>query len=256
MEVNGKAIAVDIFGDGTPILMIHGLGGTSNVWCAQREALARNFRVICPDLEGSGRSPLIGHLSIDGFVADMTTLLETLNISSAHVAGYSLGTVICQHLAVKYPERVRSLVLLGPIAAPSERARNGLLERARNVRTNGLSAVADALIQTALSTTTRATNPGLVAFLRESVMRQSVEGYARTCEALAEAKPADLDRIQCPALLITGDEDQTAPPQQSHLLAKAIARSEFILLSSVAHMTPLERPREVNQAMLKFYLNN
>ena len=67
MEVNGKGIAVDIFGDGAPILMIHGLGGTSNIWYAQREVLARSFRVICPDLEGSGRSPLKGELSIDAF---------------------------------------------------------------------------------------------------------------------------------------------------------------------------------------------
>jgi 3-oxoadipate enol-lactonase len=254
MEVNGKAIAVDIFGHGTPILMIHSLGGTSNVWCAQREVLAHHFRVLCPDLEGSGRSPLIGHLSIDGFVADMATLLETLNISSAHVAGYSLGTVICQHLAVKYPKREKPCVVgadRGSFGARLEWTLGTCAERSYQ------RAECDCgrLIQTALSTTTRATNPGLVAFLRESVMRQSVEGYARTCEALAEAMPADVDRIQCPALLITGDEDQTAPPQQSHLLAKAIARSEFIL-SSAAHMTPLERPREVNQAMLKFYLNN
>jgi pimeloyl-ACP methyl ester carboxylesterase len=86
--------------------------------------------------------------------------------------------------------------------------------------------------------------------VRESTMRQSVEGYARICEALAEALPADADQIQCPALLITGDEDQAAPPQQSRLLAEAIARSRFILLSRVAHMTPLESPREVNQALL------
>ena len=89
MEVNGKGIAVDIFGDGAPMLMIHGLGGTSNVWYAQREVLARSFRVICPDLEGSGRSPLKGELSIDGFVAEMAALLDTLNISSAHVVGRS-----------------------------------------------------------------------------------------------------------------------------------------------------------------------
>jgi len=95
MEVNGKGIAVDIFGDGAPILMIHGLGGTSNVWYAQREVLARSFRVICPDLEGSGRSPLKGELSIDGFVADMAALLDILNISSAHVVGYSLGRFAC-----------------------------------------------------------------------------------------------------------------------------------------------------------------
>lgn len=97
-----RGIAVDIFGDGASILMTRGFGRTSNVWYAQREVLARSFRVICPDLEGSGRSPLKGELSIDGFVADMAALLDTLNISSAHVVGYSLGTMVCQHPAVNY----------------------------------------------------------------------------------------------------------------------------------------------------------
>jgi 3-oxoadipate enol-lactonase len=97
-----RGIAVDIFGDGASILMTRGFGRTSNVWYAQREVLARSFRVICPDLEGSGRSPLKGELSIDGFVADMAALLDTLNISSAHVVGYSLGTMACQHPAVNY----------------------------------------------------------------------------------------------------------------------------------------------------------
>ena len=132
MEVNGKGIAVDIFGDGASILMICGFGRTSNVCYARREVLARSFRVICPDLEGSGRSPLKGELSIDGFVADMAPLLATPNISSAHVVGYSLGNMVCQHLAVNYPERVNSLVF-----APSQHVRVGLLERARNVPMNG-----------------------------------------------------------------------------------------------------------------------
>ena len=68
--------------------------------------------------------------------------------------------------------------------------------------------------------------------------------------------PADVDQIQCPALLIAGDEDQSAPLQQSRFLAKAIPRSRFILLSRVAHMTALERPREVIQAVLNFHHDN
>ena len=87
-------------------------------------------------------------------------------------------------------------------------------------------------------------------------MRQSVEGHARTGEALAGALPADADQIQCPALLITGDEDQTDRRSKVVLLAKATAHSRFILLSRVAHMTLLEKHRKVNQALLNFYLDN
>jgi pimeloyl-ACP methyl ester carboxylesterase len=106
MEVNGKAVAVDIFDGGAPILMIHGLGGTSNVCYAHPDALPRSFRVICPDPEGTGRSPLEGELSIVGFVANIDAMLDPLNSSSVHVVGYSPGTMVCQHLAVNHTASV------------------------------------------------------------------------------------------------------------------------------------------------------
>jgi 3-oxoadipate enol-lactonase len=93
MEVNGKGIAVDIFGDGASILMIRGFGRTRNVWCARREVLARSFRVICPDLEGSGCSPLEGELSIDGFVADMAPTVG----HTEHFLGTCCGIFACNH---------------------------------------------------------------------------------------------------------------------------------------------------------------
>ena len=185
-----RGIAVDIFGDGASILMTRGFGRTSNVWYAQREVLARSFRVICPDLEGSGCSPLEGELSIDGFVADMAPLLGTLNISSAHVVGYSLGTMVCQHLAVNYPERVNSLVLLGPIAAPSQHVRVGLLERARNVPMNGNGRH---------FTSDRAIDSNQGGHQSESrcvPAGENAAGYARTCEAPARAMPALPMRIR------------------------------------------------------------
>jgi 3-oxoadipate enol-lactonase len=139
MEVNGKAIAVDIFDVGAPTLMIHGLGGASNVCYAHREALARNFRVICPDPEGTGRSPLEGEFSIDGFVADMAAMLDPLNISSTHVVGYSPGTMVCQHLAFNYTALVAG-ANCGAVTARSART-----IRMRAERTNGMGFVVPTL---------------------------------------------------------------------------------------------------------------
>jgi 3-oxoadipate enol-lactonase len=92
--------------------------------------------------------------------------------------------MVCEHPAVNYSERGTALVAGADCGAVA--ARSALTIRMRAERTNErMGLVADTLVRTALSKATRATNPSLVAFLRECIMRQSVEGYARTCEALA-----------------------------------------------------------------------
>jgi 3-oxoadipate enol-lactonase len=131
MNIRGKTLEVEQQGDGDAVLMVHGLGGTSNTWYAQRAVLARSFKVVCPDLDGSCRSPSSGSLSIAEFVADMVALLDALAVNAAHLVGHSMGTVICQHLAASYPERVKSMALLGPLAEPPEPARKGCATRPR-----------------------------------------------------------------------------------------------------------------------------
>ena len=113
-------------GEGDVILMVHGLGGTSNVWGSQANALQKFFRVIRPDLEGSGRSPATGDLSIQGFVDYLVALLDAENIEAAHLMGHSMGTIICQHMAVQHQARVKSLVLLGPVHGLPDPARSAI----------------------------------------------------------------------------------------------------------------------------------
>lgn len=240
-------------GSGPVILMIHGLGGTANTWYAQRRTLERDFTVVCPDLAGSGRSPAPGPLSIDGFVADMLALLETMPAGPVHLVGHSMGTIICQHLAAQYPDRITSLALLGPLAEPPDASRKALRARAELARTEGMVPIAEALLSASLSAETRAARPVVCAMVREILMRQPGEGYARTCEALAEAKSADLAAIRCPTLLITGDEDGVGPPGQCREMARKMANARLVVLTATGHWTPIERPAEVSQALLQHY---
>ena len=253
MEVNGKELAVELHGEGEAVLMVHGLGGSSNTWFGQRRMLARSFKVICPDLNGSARSPLNGTPSIDGFVEDMVALLDALDIESAHLVGHSMGTIVCQHLAVSHSTRVRSMLLMGPLAEPPPPARKALADRAVLARNEGMVPIADAMVGVSISENTRANQPTVAAMVREILMRQSAEGYARTCEALAGAKAAEVERVRCPTLLLTGDEDPVGPPVNTQELASRIPDSSVLVFSRTGHWTPLERPFEVNQAMLNFY---
>ena len=130
MEVNGKEIAIEEHGDGDAVVMVHGLGGTGNSWYPQVGPLARFFRVVRLDLEGSGRSPATGTLSIASFAADVTAVMDELDIPTAHLCGHSMGTIVCQHIAAEHPERVKNLALLGPLAEPPEPARQAIRDRA------------------------------------------------------------------------------------------------------------------------------
>jgi pimeloyl-ACP methyl ester carboxylesterase len=249
-------MAVETDGDGDAVLMIHGLGGTSNVWIPVLPALAR-YRTIRPDLPGSGRSHRVeGPLSITRFVEAMQRICGTLRLERVHVVAHSLGTIAALHLATTAPRLVRSLALFGPLASPPDAARPGLRARAAQARSQGeagMQAIADVLLSTAVSTETRTRRPLAVTAVRELVMRQSPDGYARTCEALAEARPADVTAITCPALLVTGDEDTVAPAQGVRQLGERIAGARVEVLARCGHWTMLEKPAECEDALRRFH---
>ena len=253
MKVNGKEIAVEEQGDGDAVVMVHGLGGTGNSWYPQVGPLARFFRVVRLDLEGSGRSPATGALSIASFVADVIAVMDALDIPAAHLCGHSMGTIVCQHLAAERPERVKSLALFGPLAEPPEAARQAIRDRAAVARSGGMVPIADTLVQVATSAQTKAHYPAAAAFVREILMRQDAEGYARTCEALADATSADLAGIRCRTLLVTGDEDGVSPPPAVKALGGRIAGARVFVLTGCGHWTPIEKPAQVSATLLNFY---
>jgi len=247
-------MAVEIEGEGEPVLMIHGLGGTSNAFTPVLAAFARH-RTVRFDLPGSGRSHRVeGPLSLELFVDKARLVMQRAGVERAHVVAHSMGTIIAAHLAASEPGRVASLALFGPLLAPSDQARATIRARAAQAREGDMQPIADALLRASVSTETRAQRPAAVAFVRESLMRQDPEGYARTCEALAEMTPADTSRIECPTLLVTGDEDVVAPPQAVRMLGERITGSRVEVLRGCGHWTPVEKPEECTALLKRFLL--
>jgi pimeloyl-ACP methyl ester carboxylesterase len=148
---------------------------------------------------------------------------------------------------------VKSLALFGPLLAPPEAARANIRARAERARREGMRGIADALVQASLSSETRAKNPLAIAFVRESLMAQDPDGYARSCEALAEMQAADASKIACPTLLVTGDEDVVSPPQTVRMMAQKIAGSRVEVLRGCGHWTPVEKPDECISLLKQFY---
>ena len=239
-----ERMAVEIEGEGEPVVMIHGLGGTSNTFTPLLTAFVRH-RTIRFDLPGSGRSHRVeGPLSLALFVDKTLLVMQRAGVERAHLVAHSMGTIVATHLAAREPGMVASLTLFGPLLAPPETARAAIRVRAARAREGDMQPVADALLQSSVSTETRIRRPAALAFIRESLMRQDPEGYARTCDALAEMAPADTSRIGCPALLVTGDEDAVAPPQAVRMMGERIAGSRVEVLRGCGHWTPVEKPEE------------
>jgi len=176
----------------------------------------------------------------------------------AHWIGHSLGTIVCQHLALAAPKLVRSIALFGPLIAPPEPARVAIRARAGKARGEGVAGmheIALGLLNAAISADTRQRSPLAVAFVRESLMRQDPDGYARTCEALADAEPAAVERIEAPVLLVTGDEDGVAPPQSVRAFADKLHAAKnvrVVVLPKCGHWTPIERPEECSRELRQF----
>ena len=112
--------------------------------------------------------------------------------------------------------------------------------------------IALALVQAATSAETRQRAPVAVAFVRESLMRQDPDGYARTCDALADAAPADVERIEAPALLVTGDEDAVAPPQAVRSMGERLRSARVAVLNRCGHWTPVERADDCARELRDF----
>ena len=257
-------MAVDARGSGEAVLFVHGLGGSMNSWTPLLPAMG-SWRCVRPELPGAGRSNKAyalgeatahrGKISAATHAEALARVCASLGIAQAHVVGHSFGTLIAQHLAVEHPQLVRSLVLYGALAEPAQAARDALKLRAQQAREQGVVGIAESVSEFSLSASTRQQQPVTVAYVRDSIASQCPEGYARNCEALAEARSARLELIGCPTLIVNGDEDPVTPLQGARALADKLNRARIESLSRCGHWPMLERPAESQRALREFLLS-
>ncbi len=236
----GSMVAEDD-GGGPPIVMIHGLGGTSSSFCTLLPAL-QGFRVLRPDLPGAGRSGAASRSDIGGLARAVLDLMRAAEAGPALLVGHSMGTLVAQEIAAARPDLVRGLVLFGAILEPLPAARESLRARAGEAEAQGMAAIAAAVSTASLGPETRARNPAAIAFVRESLLRQPPSGYAAHARALAEAGPADHARIRCPVRLMTGAEDPVAPPGMARELAGRLSEARVEIVPGIGHWPMLEAP--------------
>ncbi|HEX6290654.1 MAG TPA: alpha/beta fold hydrolase [Herpetosiphonaceae bacterium] len=252
-DLDGISIFYHDEGQGEPLLLIHGFPLSSDLYQPQRAALSRRFRVITPDLRGMGRSDALpGGYSIDVYADDLVALLDHLGIGQAIVGGMSMGGYVLFALLRRHPDRVKGIILLDTkAAADTEEGRAGRYKMAEQARSEGTSAIADAMLPKMLTEQTREQQPELAQFVREMMATTSVEGIVGALESMA-ARPDStplLGSIAVPTLIVVGREDQVTPLAVAQEMQQAIPGAQLVIIDGAAHAANLERPAAVNQAI-------
>ncbi len=253
-NLQGTNIFYEIVGDGLPLVFVHGLGGTSNVWHAQRAGLAKYFKVVTLDLPGSGRSDRSERqYSMEKWADQIAALADSARLDKFVLIGHSMATVLAQKFAAKHGSRLTALVLCGPITELAPAGKEAFAKRAESVQKEGMIAVADTVLGGALSPATREANPALTGLVREMLLANDPACYAGHCLALANASAkADQAQIKCPTLILDGDQDGVTPLPNARAVAAAVPGAKIRIVPGTAHLTMLERPELFNAALIEF----
>jgi 3-oxoadipate enol-lactonase len=252
-DLDGVSIFYHDEGQGEPLLLIHGFPLSSELYQPQRAALSRRFRVITPDLRGMGRSdPLPGTYSMDAYAGDLVALLDHLGIGQVIVGGMSMGGYVVFALLRRFPDRVRGIILLDTkAAADTEEARAGRYKMAEQARSEGVTAIADAMLPKMLTEQTRNEQPELAEFVHKMMAAVPVNGIVGALEAMATRSDSTdlLSSIQVPTLIIVGSDDPVTPPSIAREMLETIPNAQLVIIDSAAHAANLERPAAVNRVI-------
>jgi pimeloyl-ACP methyl ester carboxylesterase len=252
-------------GEGEPVVMLHGLGGTKASFLPTVAALAGSHRAIAVDLPGFGDSakPLGAAYDAPFFARAVTGLLDELGIERAHIVGNSMGGRVALELGLSSPERVSSLVLLAPsLAWLRDRPFAGVL---RFVRPElGLLQVSPRrIVEPICQRLLPGMRDGWAAagideFLRAYLTpRGRAAFYAAARQIYLEAPEGDrgfwprLRTLEPPALFVWGREDRLVPLAFARHVAEALPAAEHLELDC-GHVPQVERPRETHAAVKAF----
>ena len=251
-------IWVEQRGEGPDVLLIAGLGDPAEVWQGQLDGLADSYRVTAFDNRGVGRTPLSGGpLSAATMADDAASLLRALDIPSAHVAGFSMGSAIAQELALRHPDLVRSLVLV------STYARADALFRSQLEFWRWLPEVAPserAFFQAFFTWvyTPQAHADGTVDQIVEEALayphEQSLEAFQAQVDVCLSHDTVDrLSEIAAPTLVLSSELDTILPPRFGQFVAAEIANARFEVVPGQAHQPFQEIPNEFNNRVDAFW---
>jgi 3-oxoadipate enol-lactonase len=254
VKANGIDIHYEIEGDGPWLTMSHSLACNLHMWDPQMPVLTGNFRVLRFDTRGHGQSGAPeGEYTLDQLADDVKGLLDALEIRQTHWAGLSMGGMIGQAFALRYPGVFQSMVLADTTSRRPPEAATMWGDRIQTARTKGMDALVESTLARWFTEPYRNAHKDVMQRIGDDIRRTPVAGFAGCCHAISKVDYLDrLKEIRIPALVIVGEHDHGTPPEAARLIHQNLAGSQFKMIQSAAHLSNIEQANVFNETMIGF----
>lgn len=253
-ELQRGVMNVGVHGAGRHLLLIHGFPLDHTMWRNQINGLSDRYTVIAPDLRGFGESAISTEaIGMDQYAEDLAELLDKLHVKEpVAVCGLSMGGYIALEFATRYPERMGRLILCDTKAeADTDEAARQRIATAEEVLIKGTAGLAEGMIPRLFAQASLERRADAVEETRQVILNTSPVGVASALRGMAVRKDFtdQVADIECDTLLICGSDDDITPAAGMKQLAERFSRAEYVEIADAGHLSPLERPAEVNVAI-------
>lgn len=255
IKIAGKKIFYRIYGNGKPVMLVHGFGETGDVWTNQNDSLQEQFMLIVPDLPGSGQSDMIDDMSMEGMAEAMKDILDHESISTCMTIGHSMGGYITLAFAEKYPNYLSAFGLFHSTAFPDTEEKKATRRKGIEfIKEHGAFEFLKTSTPNLFSPTTKDQSPQLVDEFVQSLDNFKAGSLVSCYEAMINRpdRVHVLKETSLPVLFVAGEYDNAIPLQdilkQCHLPGK----SYFYVLHQSGHMGMLEETGKSNRLLVEF----
>jgi len=232
-----------------PLVLLNSVGTDMAMWDRAMPTLLEHFLVLRVDARGHGGSDApADDYDLALLASDVACVMDAASLPSATIAGVSLGGMIAMEMALLLPDRVAGLAL---ICTTATSYRDMWADRIAKVRAEGMGVIADMVMGRFLDATFAADNPQLADTLRRALLTMNPAGYAGCGAAIRDMAVLDrLSGITAPTLVVVGTRDMSTPLEGNGSLILAAIPDARLAEVPGAHISPVEAPREVAQALI------
>jgi 3-oxoadipate enol-lactonase len=245
---------IDGEGNGPWITLSHSLACNLHMWDEQMAELTKKFKVLRFDTRGHGQSSAPpGDYTLAQMADDVKGLLDALGIKQTHWMGLSMGGMIGQTFALKYPRVFQSLILADTTSRRPPNAEQMWGERIAIARARGMTGVLDATLARWFTAPYIQSRKEVMTRIGAQILSTPVDGFCGCCAAIAKVDTLDrLKEINSPVFIIVGEEDHGTPPAMARAIHENLPGSELKIIHSAAHLSNVEQAQVFNEAMMGF----
>lgn len=251
--VNGVHLDYVDEGEGDAVVLMHAHGWSQQFWAPQVEEYSQKYRVVAASCRGHGDSekPHTPY-SIEGFADDHLELCDQLGIERAHLIGTSMGGCLAMIMALKRPQFVRSMVLIGTWASADPTFHKYHHETIALLdQPDGLEVYAKRRIPIIYSQSFIDRRPEFIASEHGRVTSLDPKAIQLTSAAFLDYDIVnDISAITAPTLVLVGGDDRLDPPHLSHEIRERIKGSTFLEIGGSGHLPSLELPERFDWIVL------